>query len=100
VRALHQLLLAYAVGLRHACVCCFAAVKSADGKSWTLQGRKMWISNGKIADLVVVVAYTQPSKVCPLLPSKEKVVRPLLFTHAHSFFIHSLTHGRNVHHNN
>lgn len=38
------------------------ATKSDDGKSWVLNGRKMWISNGAVADIVVIVAYTDTSK--------------------------------------
>lgn len=37
------------------------AVKSADGSKFVLNGRKMWISAGSAADLVVVSAVTDPS---------------------------------------
>jgi len=38
------------------------AVKDPKTGEWILNGRKMWISSGAIADLVVVVAYTDKSK--------------------------------------
>lgn len=38
------------------------AVKSADGKSWVLNGRKMWISAGATADIVVISAVTDARK--------------------------------------
>ena len=37
------------------------AVKNKDG-TWTLNGRKTWISAGSIADIVVISAVTDPSK--------------------------------------
>jgi alkylation response protein AidB-like acyl-CoA dehydrogenase len=38
------------------------AVKTPDGRHYILNGRKMWISNGRICDYVVVVCYTERSK--------------------------------------
>jgi alkylation response protein AidB-like acyl-CoA dehydrogenase len=38
------------------------AVPSEDGRGWILNGEKLWITNGTIAELVVVMART-PSKV-------------------------------------
>jgi alkylation response protein AidB-like acyl-CoA dehydrogenase len=38
------------------------AVRSADGKSFEITGRKMWISAGGTADIVVISAVTDPSK--------------------------------------
>ncbi len=38
------------------------AVKSKDGKSYSLTGRKMWISAGGIADITVISAVTDASK--------------------------------------
>ena len=38
------------------------AVPSEDGKSYILNGEKLWISNGNIADILIVMALT-PSKI-------------------------------------
>jgi alkylation response protein AidB-like acyl-CoA dehydrogenase len=38
------------------------AARSADGKSFEITGRKMWISAGNTADIVVISAVTDPSK--------------------------------------
>ncbi len=47
----------------------------ADGDDYIINGTKMWISNGTIADYVVVVATTDPSKgrdgICHFLVEKE-----------------------------
>jgi alkylation response protein AidB-like acyl-CoA dehydrogenase len=40
-----------------------SAVPSADGKSWVLDGRKLWCTNGTRASLLVVVARTPPKEV-------------------------------------
>ncbi|MBW1785042.1 MAG: acyl-CoA dehydrogenase family protein [Deltaproteobacteria bacterium] len=46
-----------------------------DGDSYVINGTKMWISNGTIADYVVVVATVDPSKgangICQILVEKE-----------------------------
>jgi len=46
-----------------------------DGDSYVINGTKMWISNGTIADYVVVVATVDPSKgaagVCQILVERE-----------------------------
>jgi alkylation response protein AidB-like acyl-CoA dehydrogenase len=39
-----------------------SAEQSKDGKTWKLNGRKMWISNGAIADIFIIVAYNNPEK--------------------------------------
>jgi alkylation response protein AidB-like acyl-CoA dehydrogenase len=38
------------------------AVRSTDGSFYTLTGRKMWISSGAVADIVIVAALTDPSR--------------------------------------
>lgn len=38
------------------------AAPAADGSGWILNGRKMWISAGVVAELVVVAAVTDPRK--------------------------------------
>lgn len=46
-----------------------------DGDAYVINGTKMWISNGTVADYVVVVATTDPSKgregICQVLVEKE-----------------------------
>lgn len=39
------------------------AVPSADGKSWTINGTKLWCTNGLVADVMVVMARTPPKMV-------------------------------------
>ncbi|MFI5311547.1 MAG: acyl-CoA dehydrogenase family protein [Gemmatimonadales bacterium] len=46
------------------------ATPSADGKSWTLNGEKLWCTNGTRADLFVVMART-PDKVVNGKPRKQ-----------------------------
>jgi len=42
------------------------ATRSEDGTSWTINGEKLWISNGPIADLLIVMARTNdPSEQRP-----------------------------------
>jgi len=36
------------------------AVPSEDGKGWLISGEKLWISNGPIADILIVMARTTP----------------------------------------
>jgi alkylation response protein AidB-like acyl-CoA dehydrogenase len=44
------------------------AVPSADGKTWTINGSKLWCTNGLVADVMVVMART-PAKI---VNGKEK----------------------------
>jgi hypothetical protein len=46
------------------------ATPSADGKSWTLNGEKLWCTNGTRADLFVVMART-PDKIVNGKPRKQ-----------------------------
>ena len=46
------------------------ATPSADGKSWTINGEKLWCTNGTRADLLVVMART-PDKVVEGKPRKQ-----------------------------
>ena len=39
------------------------AVLSDDGKTWTLNGSKIWISNGGIADVFTVFAQVNQAKI-------------------------------------
>ncbi|HVZ79892.1 MAG TPA: acyl-CoA dehydrogenase family protein [bacterium] len=39
------------------------AVPSADGKTWTINGSKLWCTNGLVADVMVVMARTPPKTV-------------------------------------
>ncbi|HVM32176.1 MAG TPA: acyl-CoA dehydrogenase family protein [bacterium] len=39
------------------------AEPSADGKTWTLNGTKLWCTNGLVADVMVVMARTPPKMV-------------------------------------
>ncbi|MBU0579981.1 MAG: acyl-CoA dehydrogenase family protein, partial [Candidatus Margulisbacteria bacterium] len=39
------------------------ATKSTDGKTYSISGEKLWITNGPIADLIVVMAQTAPKIV-------------------------------------
>lgn len=39
------------------------AVPSADGKTWTINGSKLWCTNGLVADVMVVMARTPPKMV-------------------------------------
>jgi alkylation response protein AidB-like acyl-CoA dehydrogenase len=47
-----------------------SATPSADGKSWTLNGEKLWCTNGTRADLLVVLART-PDAVVNGRPRKQ-----------------------------
>jgi len=62
-----------------------------DGDSYRINGTKMWISNGTIADYVVVVAQTDPSKgaegICQILVEKEK--SPFLAREIHKVGVRS-----------
>src|SRR5581483_9677788 len=39
------------------------AVPSSDGKTWTINGTKLWCTNGLVADVMVVMASTPPKVV-------------------------------------
>ena len=47
-----------------------AATPSADGKTWTINGEKLWCTNGTRADLFVVMART-PDKIVNGKPRKQ-----------------------------
>jgi alkylation response protein AidB-like acyl-CoA dehydrogenase len=47
-----------------------SATPSADGKSWTINGEKLWCTNGTRADLFVVMART-PDKIVNGKPRKQ-----------------------------
>lgn len=46
------------------------ATPSADGKTWTINGRKLWCTNGAIADIIIVMAAT-PDKIIKGKPRKQ-----------------------------
>ncbi len=46
------------------------ATPSADGTSWTINGEKLWCTNGNVADVLVVMART-PDKVVNGKPRKQ-----------------------------
>ena len=48
-----------------------AAVPSADGTSWTINGEKLWCTNGTRADLLVVMARTPDREVNGKLRKKQ-----------------------------
>ena len=45
------------------------AVKN--GKNWILNGRKMWITNGPIADVIIVYAKTENNKISAFIVEKN-----------------------------
>jgi alkylation response protein AidB-like acyl-CoA dehydrogenase len=62
-----------------------------EGDYYRINGTKMWISNGGIADYVVVVAQTDPAKgadgICQILVEKEK--SPFLAREIHKLGVRS-----------
>ena len=46
------------------------ATKSADGKTWTINGDKLWCTNGAIAEIIIVMCRT-PDKVIKGKPRKQ-----------------------------
>lgn len=41
------------------------------GKNWILNGRKMWITNGPIADVIIVYAKTENNKISAFIVEKK-----------------------------
>jgi isovaleryl-CoA dehydrogenase len=41
------------------------------GNHWVLNGRKMWITNGPIADVIIVYAKTSQNKISAFLVEKN-----------------------------
>uniref|UniRef100_A0A7V3J9H6 Acyl-CoA dehydrogenase n=1 Tax=candidate division CPR3 bacterium TaxID=2268181 RepID=A0A7V3J9H6_UNCC3 len=62
-----------------------------EGDHYRINGTKMWISNGTIADYVIVVAQTDPTKgaagICQILVEKEK--SPFLAREIHKVGVRS-----------
>jgi alkylation response protein AidB-like acyl-CoA dehydrogenase len=62
-----------------------------EGDHYRINGTKMWISNGTIADYVILVAQTDPSKgaagICQILVEKEK--SPFLSREIHKVGVRS-----------
>ena len=41
------------------------------GDHWVLNGRKMWITNGPIADIIIVYAKTKENKISAFIVEKN-----------------------------
>ena len=60
------------------------ATPSEDGKYWTINGEKLWCTNGNVADILLVMA-TTPSKILPDGREKKQITAFIVEKNAPGF---------------